>query len=181
MISRRAAASPGAAVPDFWGARQPRASPRRPRCRTSRSATVTGRSVVSTGFARPTIALSWSRYVRLRPGTDIPRLFFRLRILNLNPGWATHPEHSASKRTTPSAKHSSNGSVRLWKSVAACLRARLLLPSPMARVTDALGAPEATTIPVKQLPPPIQIRRGTLRIRGPRGFRADARRSDLSS
>jgi len=49
----------------------------------------------------------------------------------------------------------------------------------MAGVTDALGAPEATTIPVKQLPPPIQIRRGTLRIRGPRGFRADARRSDL--
>jgi len=49
----------------------------------------------------------------------------------------------------------------------------------MAGVTDALGAPEATTIPVKQLPPPIQIRRGTLRIRGSRGFRADARRSDL--
>lgn len=127
------------------------------------------------------IALSWSRYVRLRPGTDIPRLFFHLRILNLNPGWATHPEHSASKRTTPSAKHSSNGSVRLWKSVAACLRARLLLPSAMAGVTDALGAPEATTHCRQTTSAADPNSGGTLRIRGPRGFRADARRSDLSS
>jgi hypothetical protein len=102
-------------------------------------------------------------------GTDIPRLFSHARILNLNQSRATQSEHSASKRTISSEKHSFKRECSAMEISRSMLAGASLiaLGSTLAMAQQVTGVPRSpeatTTITVKQLPPPHPKYGGVIR------------------